>query len=108
MSRETAVEQLLDAHRELNPELYAKADAIAQIIDPSAWPGEAWDGVGPEAKRIDWDANTLVQVRRAEARGRAFRVLEYLGLYDPKEWCTPAFLAKAWGWKTEGQQSRTE
>ena len=76
----SAIETLVAADRRLHPEEYAKVDAIAEIIDPSAWPGEAWDGIGPEARRITWDHDVRVQYMRSIARCKARTILEYLGI----------------------------
>lgn len=79
--------------RSLAPEFYAQVGAIAQIIDPSAWPGEAYRSLEPDAEPIDWSQNTEVQYRRAVAEGKAVTILSYMGIKEPFD---GAAVLKAW------------
>jgi hypothetical protein len=81
----TLLSRLLEASRKQNPKRWVLVDKIAPIIDPSAWPGEAYDGTGPDAKPINWDENPEVQWRRSEAQQRAGAVLDALGIEPARE-----------------------
>lgn len=66
----------LEAHRQLEPELYAKADHIAKIIDPGAFV-EWRDGTSPDSDKV-----LLVrqEYMKAKALCQAFEILRFLGM----------------------------
>lgn len=75
------IQRVLDIDRRLRPEQYAKADAIARIIDPGAF-AEWYDGVGPDAKLVDFGVRQ--KYMQSAAMTKAFDVLKVLGL-EPEE-----------------------
>jgi hypothetical protein len=71
------IDQAVEIDRELRPEQYAKADAIARIIDPSAF-AEWYDGTGPDAKLHEPDVRQ--RYMQSAALTKAFEVLRLLKL----------------------------
>lgn len=104
---ETTIERLVAADRRLHPEVWERIDRIAEIIAPEAFPGEAWDGTGPDARRITWDDNPRVQYAQSVARNRAMEILRYLGLTPgPTDW--PALFAEAGFMEPQPPQETTD
>ena len=74
------------AYRRLEPELHAKMDKIAAIIDPEAFAHDEWfDGSGPGAKPVGY-MRTRRAYMQSKARCTAWHVLKALGIapeYEP-------------------------
>lgn len=71
----TAIEEAIEASRRAHPELWEKADRIAEIIEPSAF-AEWYSGISGEKR----EPTTRQRYLRASARRRAWEVLRYLGI----------------------------
>jgi len=80
--RETSVEQMLRAARDQRPDLWRRTEAVARIIDPSAF-AEDWIIEPPAAARLH---NLKLELLRANARRRAQEVLQYLGVNTEHDW----------------------
>jgi len=74
-------DRAMEAHRRLEPELYEKVDAIARIIDPSAF-AEWHDSTDPDAP----PRRPTVRQRymSAHAKNVAYQILQYLGIAPEK------------------------
>jgi hypothetical protein len=75
------IDRMLAIDRRNRPEQYAKADAIARIIDPGAF-AEWYDGVGPDAKLVDFGVRA--KYMQSAAMTKAFEILRLLKL-EPEE-----------------------
>ena len=73
MTTQDCIDEVVRKARELDPELWAKVDAIARIIDPSAF-SEWYDGITP----VEPDAR--VRYMRSVAENKAWRILQLLGI----------------------------
>lgn len=87
----SAVEEAVEASRRLHPDLWRKADRIAEIIAPGAF-AEAYDGI--DGEKIT--PTTRQQYQQAEARRKAWEILRYLG-EAPEETDWSAIIEEA-GW----------
>lgn len=94
------IEELAEVARSLAPEFYAQVDAIAQIVDPAAWPGEAFASLEPDAEPIDWNQNVEVQYRRSVAQGKAVTILALMGIKEPFD---GAAVLEAWAEKVRNK-----
>lgn len=88
------VSRLEEHDRAQNPEYWALLDKVAAIIDPTAWPGEAFDNVGPDAKPIDWDSYPEVRYRRSQAQQKAREVMAVLAIGRAREFDWAGFFAE--------------
>lgn len=77
----TDIERVLRAAREQKPDVYERADAIARIIDPSAYLDD-WVVHGASVKLL----NAKVKYRRAAALTKALDILAYLGMSTETDW----------------------
>lgn len=73
----SAVQKAIEADRRLRPELYRKADSIAEIIDPSAF-AAGYDSTAPDADPLT--PTKRQQYYAAVARRKAWEILQYLGI----------------------------
>lgn len=71
----SAVDEAVAAHRRLYPDLWAKADRIAEIIEPDVW-DDWYDSTEPDA--TPRPPTTRVLYLRSRARCRAWDVLKEL------------------------------
>jgi len=76
------LERALGLARELRPDLWARTEAVARIIDPSAF-ADDWVASPPEAARTH---ALKLKVLRGVATRRAQDVLEYLGVNTETDW----------------------
>jgi hypothetical protein len=79
---ETDVDKMLKIAREQRPDLWARTDAVARIIDPAAF-ADDWVIDPPEAARLHALKLALL---RATARSKAQEVLKYLGVNTEHDW----------------------
>lgn len=76
MREQSAVEKAVAVSRELDPDLWAKVDRVAEIIDPGAF-ALYYDSVDPDGKPVPM---TLRQkYMQSAARTKAWVILRRLG-----------------------------
>jgi hypothetical protein len=78
----TDVDRMLRIAREQRPDLWARTEAVARIIDPAAFQDD-WIVDPPESARLF--AAKLAYLR-SNAMGRAQEVLQYLGVNTDHDW----------------------
>jgi len=76
------VDRMLRIAREQRPDLWARTEAVARIIDPSAF-ADDWLIDPPEAARLH---RLKLEVLRGNAVRRAQEVLQYLGVNTECDW----------------------
>lgn len=70
------ITSMMKTARKMDPDLYAKVDAIAEMIDPGAF--ARWHNcTGPDAELVP--LTTRQEYMQARARNTAYRILQYLG-----------------------------
>jgi hypothetical protein len=79
---EKDVDRMLKIARDQRPDLWARTEAVARIIDPSAFQDD-WIVDPPEAGEL---LAAKLAVLRANAMGRAQEVLKYLGVNTDHDW----------------------
>ena len=77
-----SVEDMLRIAREVQPELWARTEAVARIIDPGAF-ADGWIIHPPEAARTH---ALKLKVLQGNAMRRAQEVLQYLGVNTETDW----------------------
>jgi hypothetical protein len=80
--RETSVEEMLRLAREQRPDLWRRTEAVARIIDPSAF-ADDWVIEPPEVARLH---RLKLEVMRGNATRKAQEVLQYLGVNTEHDW----------------------
>ena len=78
----TDVDRMLKIAREQRPDLWARTEAVARIIDPAAF-ADDWTIDPPEATRLH---SLKLAVLRGNAMRRAQEVLAYLGVNTEHDW----------------------
>jgi len=76
------VDKMLKIAREQRPDLWARTEAVARIIDPSAFAND-WRIDPPSAARLH---ALKLEVLRGNAIRRAQEVLQYLGVNTEHDW----------------------
>jgi hypothetical protein len=79
---ETGTEQMLRIVRDLQPDYYKQVDAVARLVDPSAFVDD-WQIHDPDSRRY---FETRLEAYQAAARTKADRILEHLGLKPATPW----------------------
>lgn len=79
---ESAVDQALRLAREVQPDLWERTEAIARIIDPSAF----MDGWIVEPKSAAKLLTLKLKVKQSAAMSKAQEVLTYLGVNTEADW----------------------
>lgn len=76
------VERMLEIAKAQRPDLWARTEAVARIIDPSAF-ADDWIIEPPSAARL---LTLKLEFLRANAMRRAQEVLQYLGVNTEQDW----------------------
>ena len=77
-----AVEDVLRHAREVQPDLWKRTDAVARILDPSAF-AEGWACSSQESMKL---LRARLGYQQAAAMVKAQEVLKYLGVNTDTEW----------------------
>ena len=75
----------MEIYRETHPDLYARTEAIARIIDPAAFISGRTVLIPPESHGL-WHARRKYQ--QAAAMRKAHEILEHLGVSTEVDWET--------------------
>lgn len=78
----TLIDRMLRAAREAQPDLWARTESVARIIDPAAFV-DGWVITPESASRLH---ESKLRFMRANAMTRAQAVLEYLGVNVQADW----------------------